>query len=111
MKKTIRPEKDFLDELIHFTIHEHDYKQLSKTKKAFVEEYHDLELYPNGLKKGKKFDKVKEAKRLINEYKNAIKKAGGKESNLECMILGQLLELLNRMMAIDMRKLKLEKLI
>lgn len=107
----MRPEKDFLDELIHFTIHEHEFKQLSKTKKAFIEDFRDLEFYPNGLKQGKKFDKVEEAKRLIKNYKDSIKRHKGVEDNEECMILGQLLELLNRMMATDIRKLKLEKLL
>lgn len=107
----MRPEKDFLDELIHITIHEHDFKRLAKTKRALLEEYRDLEFYPNGLKNGKKFDKVAEAKRLIKNYKDSIKRHKGVEDNEECMILGQLLELLNRMMATDIRKLKLEKLL
>jgi hypothetical protein len=104
-------EKDFLDELVHFTIHEHELKQLPKKVQAFVEQYHDLELYPDGLKRGKKFDKVAEAKRLIKEYVKAIKKNKGKESNEECMILSQLMELINRMMAFQIRELRLDKLL
>ena len=107
----MRPEKDLMDEMIHFTIHEYEYNQLSKTKKAFLEDYRDIEFYPEGLKRGEKFDKVEEVKRLIKNYKDCIKRYKGIEDNEECMILGQLLELLNRMMAADIRKLKLEKLL
>lgn len=103
--------KTFLDEIIRFSIHEHEFNQLSKTKKALVEDYRDIEFYKDGLKRGEDFDRVKECKRLIKDYNKVIKKNKGKESNEECMIIGQLLELMNRMMAADIRKLQLEKLV
>jgi hypothetical protein len=104
-------EKDFLDELVHFTIHENDLKQLPKNLQDFVWEYHDIEMYHNGLKRGKKFDKVAEAKRLIKEYCKVIRKNKGQESNEECMIISQLTELINRMMAYQIRELRLDKLL
>jgi thymidylate synthase len=103
--------KDFVDELMHFTIHEDDFKQLPKKIKEVFEENRDIEFYPQGLKQGKNFDKVKEVKRLIKQYVKEIKKYDGQESNVECIIIDQILELLNRMMAHDMRKVGLEKLI
>jgi hypothetical protein len=100
---------DFPDEMIRCSIHEHEFKQLSKTKKALLEEYRDIEFYPQGLKKGKKFDKVKEFKRLIREY---IKHTKDKpENNIECIVIDQMQELLERMMAHHVRKLGLEKLL
>lgn len=106
-----KPEKDFTDELIRFTIHEYDFERLPKKLKASIEEYRDIELYPGGLKRGKKFDKPTEFKRLIKEYLKEIKKNKGEESNIECMIASQMIELLQRMMAYDIRKLGLEKLL
>lgn len=100
---------DFPDEMIRCSIHEHEFKQLPKTKKALLEEYRDMEFYPQGLKKGKKFDKVKEFKRLIREY---IKQTKDKpENNIECIVIDQMKELLERMMAHQVRKLGLEKLL
>lgn len=104
-------DKDFTDELIHFTIHEHDFEQLPQKIKKLLEDYRDLEFYKDGLKKGKKFDKVKEAKKLIRDYEKEIKSKNGAEGNIECMIVGQLFELLNRMMAKDVRRLKLGRLL
>lgn len=104
-------DKCHLDEMIHCSIHEHEFKQLTKKQQALFEEYRNIEIYQGGLKRGKPFDKVEEVKRLIKEYAKEIKKNKGKESNTECMILGQLLELLNRMMAYEIRKLDLGKLL
>jgi hypothetical protein len=103
--------KDFVDELMHFTIHEEEFDKLPKKIKEAFKEHQDIEFYPQGKKQGKDFDKVKEVKRLIKEYMKEIKKNKGKESNVECIIIDQLLELLNRMMAHDMRKVGLEKLV
>lgn len=104
-------EKCHLDEMIHCSIHEHEFKQLTKKQQALFEEYRNIEMYQDGLKRGEPFDKVEEAKRLIKDYNKEIKKNKGKESNTECMIVGQLLELLGRMMAYEIRKLDLGKIL
>ncbi len=104
------PEKphNILYELKKFTIHEHEFKQLPKSiQKAFLE-YEDLELYS---KDRQVKDPVKECKRLIKNYLKEIKKNKGQESNVECMILSQLVEMLSKMMAYEFRKLGLEKLL
>jgi hypothetical protein len=100
---------DFPDEIIRCSIHEHEFNQLPKTKKALLEEYRDIEFYSKGLKRGKKFDKVKEFKRLLREYVKHTKDKP--ENNTECMIIDQMQELLERMMAHHIRKLGLEKLL
>jgi hypothetical protein len=101
----------FVDEIIHISIHKDEVKHESKAVQKFIEDNSDMEFYPGGLKKGKKFDKPKEFKRLLKELIKVRAKHNGEENNIECIVYGQLLELLDRMMLSDLRKMDLEKLI
>lgn len=101
---------DFLDEIIHISIHKDEVKHEPKEVQKFIKDNSDLEFYPGGLKKGKKFDKIKEFKRLLKELEKVRAKHKGEENNIECIVYDQLLELLDRMMLKDLRKLGLEKL-
>jgi len=100
-----------MDEYIHIAIHKSELKQLDKTIREFIAEYRVLEVYRNGKKKGKKFDKTKEFKRLIAAMEKERIKNKGEESNLECHYSGQMVELLQKMMLHEIRKLELEKLL
>lgn len=102
---------DFLDEILHFSIHEHDFNNLTKKEQDFLNFYRDLEFYPKSKKKGKKIDKVVEFKKCVNEYLETITLNDGNDSNEECMIIQKMVELLNKMMVMQVRQLKLEKLI
>ena len=77
----------------------------------FIKDNSDMEFYPGGLKKGKNFDKIKEFKRLLKELVKIRAKHKGEENNIECIVYDQLLELLDRMMLHELRKLALEKLV
>jgi hypothetical protein len=101
---------EFLDEIVHISIHKDEIKREPKRVQKFIEDFSDLEFYPSGLKKGKKFDKVKEFKRLLKELVKVRAKYKGEENNIECIVYDQLLELLDRMMLKDLRRLELEKL-
>lgn len=117
MTKKTNEVYNFLDELIHITIHEHEYKRLPKAVKAFVDENRDLEFYPKSGREeykkrhGKEFNRVEEFKRVVKEYIEEIKNNKGAESNVECMMLDQMVELLKKMMAYEVRQLDLGKLI
>jgi hypothetical protein len=101
---------DFVDDLIHISVHKDEVKHESKEVQKFIKDNARVEFYPGGLKKGKKFDKVKEFKRLLKELEKVRKKHKGEESNIECIVYDQLMELMGRMMLHDLRKLELEKL-
>jgi hypothetical protein len=101
---------DFVDEIIHISIHKDEVKHEPKLVQKFIKDNSDMEFYPGGLKKGKNFDKVKEFKRLLKELVKIRAKHNGEENNIECIVYDQLLELLDRMMLKDLRKLDLEKL-
>jgi hypothetical protein len=103
--------KSFLDELRHFTIHDHDYEKLPKRYRKFLDTYRDLEFYNNGLKNGKQFSKVSEAKRLIKQLYKCNLKNRGKDCNIQGIIVYQLIELLNRMSLQEVLKLHLEKIV
>ena len=107
MPKKQKP-KNFMDELIHLTVHQDHLEFLPDSIHTFIEQYRDIEFYPNGLKRGKPFDKVKEAKEIIKSYVEKVKES---EDNVECLIVGQLFELFNRMSAKEIRELHLEKLL
>jgi hypothetical protein len=103
---------NFMDELIHCTVHQDEYdRNLTIEQQSFVDSYRDFEFYAGGLQNGKPFDKVAEAKRLIVAYSKYIKDNGGKETNGECAIITQLMEIFGRMDAKDFRELHLEKLL
>lgn len=96
-----------LDEYKFISIHESEVKLLTKPVRQFIEDYSFVEFYP----KERNVDKVKEFKKLIRKYIKEIKKNKGKESNPECIMISQMVELLQKMMAHQVRKLHLEKLI
>lgn len=102
---------NLLDEYTYISIHRSEIPLLSKAVQKFIGEYADIEFYPNGLKSGKKFNKVTEFKRLIRELANVRKNHGGKESNVECLVYDQLRELMSRMMLRERRKLNLERIL
>jgi hypothetical protein len=101
---------NFLDEIIHISIHKDEVKHEPKRVQKFIKDNSDIEFYPGGLKKGEDFDKIKEFKRLLKELQKVRKQHKGEENNIECIVYDQLLELLDRMMLHDLRKLNLEKL-
>lgn len=101
---------NFLDEIIHISIHKDEVKHEPKAVQKFIKDNSDMEFYPGGLKKGKNFDKIKEFKRLLKELEKIRAKHNGEENNIECIVYDQLLELLDRMMLHELRKLGLEKL-
>lgn len=103
--------KDFTDQLIYFSIHEDELVKLTKKERKFLEQFKLIEFYKDGKKKGKKFDKVKEFKRIIMNMIEIRGRHEGKESNIECICLDQLNELLRRMMLKDVRRLELEKIL
>lgn len=96
-----------LDDYKFISIHESEIKLLKKPIRQFIEEYSSIEFYP----KEKNVDKVKEFKRVIKQYLKEIKKNKGKESNPECIMITQMIELLQKMMAHQVRELQLEKLL
>jgi len=100
-----------MDEYIHISIHKSELRWLNETVREFIEEYRALEMYRNGKKKGKKFDKTKEFKRLIAAMAKERAKNKGEESNAECHYSGQMAELFQKMMLAEIRKLELEKLL
>lgn len=106
--KTKVAKDNFLYEFKNFRIHEHEFKQLpKKLQKAFLE-HESMEFYP---KTRAPVNPVKELKRLIKEYKNTVMKYDGVETNAECIIIDQILELMGKMYAHEIRQLKLEKLL
>ena len=96
-----------LDDYKFISIHESEIKLLKKPIRQFIEEYSSIEFYP----KEKNVDKVKEFKRVIKQYLKEIKRNNGKESNPECIMITQMVELLQKMMAYQVRELQLEKLL
>jgi hypothetical protein len=99
-------DKPFLDELMHFTVHEHEFKQLPvKIQKAF-KEHEDLVCDWLLVK-----NRPAMFKKLLKDYLKQIKKHKGEESNAECMTLGFMIYLLDHMNAQEVRKLNLEKLL
>lgn len=100
--------ENILYEFKNFRIHEHEFKQLpKKIQKAFLE-HESIEFYP----KSKQIkDPVKELKRLIKEYNKIIKKYKGVETNSECIVIDQMLEVMSKMYAYQIRKLNLSKLL
>jgi hypothetical protein len=102
---------DFVDEIVHISIHKDDIKRQPKRIQKFIDEFRNIEFYESGLRKGKKLNKVAEFKRLIKELKKVRDKNKGEESNVECIVYDQMIELLGRMMLKDLRKLNLDKLL
>lgn len=96
-----------LDDYKFISIHESEIKLLKKPVRQFIEDYSSIEFYP----KERNVDKVKEFKRVIKQYLKEIKKNKGKESNPECIMISQMIELLQKMMAHQVRELQLEKLL
>jgi len=99
-----------LDDIIHISVHKEEVERLPKTVQKFVNDYSNVEFYPEGLKKGKKFNKVKEFKRLLKELESVRSKNNGEESNIECIVYDQLQELMQRMLLSELRELNLERL-
>jgi hypothetical protein len=100
-----------LDQFRNYNIHEDDYRALpAKVRDAF-DRFESIEFYTAGLKNGKKVNKIKEFKRVVRAYKKNIDKHPDEDSNIECIMIDQMLELLRRMPAADIRKLGLEKLL
>jgi hypothetical protein len=98
--------KPFLDELMHFTIHEHEFNQLPiKTQEAF-KEFEDVG-YGWVLVK----DRPAKFRELLRKYIIQVKKHKGKESGQECITLDCMIYLLEHMNAKEIRKLKLHKLL
>ena len=52
-------------------------------------------------------DNVKEYKKLCRELAKERKKNKGEESNVECLIIDKITELISKMKLVDVRKLKL----
>lgn len=102
---------DIPDEMMHFSIHKHEFALLPKKLQAAILEYEGIEFYKDGLKKGKKFNKVKEFKRLVKEFSKRVEKSKGKEDNIQCIMIDQMIELLQRMLLRDFKQLKLEKIL
>lgn len=101
----------FLDQFRNYNIHEMNYQELPERVRKHLDKYEGIEFYTAGLKNGKKFNKVKEFKRLIKVQQRVIKSHKGEESNTEGIVIDQLIELLRRMPAKDVRALQLEKLL
>lgn len=99
--------KRFLNEIKKFSIHEHEYEKLPKNVKKILENYEDIDFFKE--KEIKNYP-VK-FKSLLKKYLEEIKLNDGKESIGECITLDMLLQLLDRMFAHEIRKLKLEKLL
>jgi len=99
--------KSHFDTLMHFTIDEHEFKQLPKSLQKKFKEYEDLE-QPWLLKEK---DRAATVKKLIKEYASVIKKNKGGETNEECHYLGSIIYMLEHMYAYEIRKLELEKLL
>lgn len=100
-----------LDEFVRINIHKEEIKNFPKNIQTFINSNSCIEFYPNGLKKGKPFNKVVEFKRLIKEIDKIRKKNNGKESNEECIVYDMLQELFLKMMLSELRKLKLENIL
>jgi hypothetical protein len=98
---------NFLDEVKEFSIHEDDYARLPKSVKKVLDDYETIRFYP----KGKVKDKVKEFKKVLKQYTKEIQKNDGEESNIECIMIDQMLQLMQKMFAHEIRSLKLEKLL
>jgi hypothetical protein len=100
-----------LDDITHINIHNYEIPHLPKVVQKFIAENAEMDFYPGGLKRGKKFNKVKEFKRLVKELVRVRKKYKGKESNVECLVYNQLEEIMQRMMLHELRELNLERII
>jgi hypothetical protein len=98
---------DFPDEYKVFKVHNFDYNRLTQPQKNFLQEYETIEFYPNGRKHGKKIDKVKELLARNKERLRLQKKHKNKESNEECICVEIMLELMNRMLLKDFRRIKI----
>lgn len=103
--------KSVMDEFITYRLHEGDEKRLPSLVKTIMSEYKEIQFYPEGKKKGKKFDKVVEFKKLLKRYKSVIKSNDGIESNQEGICVDMMVQLFSTMMLSDIRKLKLERLL
>lgn len=100
-------EHSFLEEFKTFSIHNDDFKRLSKKTIKEISEHEQIEFYPPG----KCTNKVVEFKKVLKEYLTVIKKNKGQESNIECILIDQMNELISKMYAHEVRELKLEKLL
>lgn len=96
-----------MDEYKYFSIHLDNFKRLSKKTQKELLEHENIELYPAE----KNVNKVEEFKRVVKEYIKHIKKNKSKESNIECIMIDAMIELMQKMMASEVRQLKLEKLL
>jgi hypothetical protein len=100
-------QKSHLDEMMHFSIHEHEFKQLPKTIQQRFKEYEDLDqswlLREN--------DRAATVKKLIKKYVAVIEKNKGSETNEECHYLGSIVYMLEHMYAWEVRKLEFGKLL
>jgi hypothetical protein len=99
-------DKPHLDELMHFTIHEHEFNQLPEDIQKAFKEHEDCDL---SFLLGD--DRAERAKDLIKKYVKVIKKHKGKETNEECITLDFFMYVLAHMNAQEIRKLNLEKLL
>lgn len=106
-----KQQKDFTDQFLFFSVHDDEWKKLSKEEKKLLNQFRSIEFYPNGLRNGKKFNKAKEFLRVVREMNKIRYENNDKESNIECAHIDQLTELLKRMMLSDIRRLKLDKLL
>ena len=96
-----------LDETRHFSIHEYEFSRLPKhIQKAFLE-YENIDYYKGRMPK----NRVAKVKDLIRDYVIEIKKHNGKESNTECIAIDLIKYMLDHMMAHEIRKLHLDKLL
>ena len=93
--------------MMHFSIHEHEFKQLPKSLQQRFKEYEDLD--QSWLLK--EDDRAETVKKIIKKYAAVIKKNKGKESGEECHYLSSILYMLEHMYAYEIRKLELEKLL
>jgi hypothetical protein len=96
---------DSSDEYKVFRVHLFDYNRLTQPQKNFLQEYETIEFYPNGRKHGKKIDKVKELLARNKERLRIQKKNKNKESNEECICVSIMLELMERMLLKDFRRI------
>lgn len=83
--------KEFFNDFITLNIHRTEIPHLDDATKKFVEDHAQIEFYPNGLKKGKSFDKTNELKTLVDQFKQR------NDENIKCLIFDQFVEVLNRM--------------
>ena len=96
-----------MDEFKYFSIHKNEFEKLPvKIQKAF-QLHENIEFYPAE----KNINKVEEFKKVVMEYTKHIKKSKGKESNIECLMIDQMIELLQKMMAAEVRQLNLKNIL